>query len=106
VRLLARLGVALPCITLGARGALLLHGGELLQVPAPRVEVVDTTGAGDGFVAGLLSVLAAPGLPGPRQLPRADLMRALQRGCAVGSRVCTALGAVTALPRLAELGPA
>ena len=35
-------------ITLGADGALLLEpGGEPVRLPAARVEVVDTTGAGD-----------------------------------------------------------
>ena len=39
-------------------------------VPAERVEVVDTTGAGDAFVAGFLSVLARAG--SPRAPDRAD----------------------------------
>jgi fructokinase len=56
------------------------------------VEVVDTTGAGDGFVAGLL---ASDPL-------RADLEETLRFACAVGSRVCTRLGAVAGLPTLAE----
>ena len=45
-------GGALACVTLGARGAMARRGLESAQVPAPRVEAVDTTGAGDGFVAG------------------------------------------------------
>jgi fructokinase len=59
-----------------------------MEVPAPHVEVVDTTGAGDGFVAGLL---ASDPL-------RSDLRKALTAACAVGSRVCTMLGAVAGLP--------
>ena len=41
-------------ITLGARGALVVaeHGAE--HIPAPPVEVVDTTAAGDAFVGGLV----------------------------------------------------
>ncbi len=84
------LGVRLACVTLGARGAMARRGDERVQVPAPQVEVVDTTGAGDGFVAGLLS-----------QDPlRAPLEAALAFACAVGSAVCTRLGAVAGLPRL------
>ncbi|MCA1828180.1 MAG: carbohydrate kinase [Myxococcales bacterium] len=80
--------VELVCVTLGARGVVARRRGETLHVPAPVVDVVDTTGAGDGFVAGLL---ASDPL-------RADLRAALTRACAVGSRVCTRLGAVAGLP--------
>lgn len=86
-------GVKLACVTLGARGALARRGKELAQVPAPRVDVVDTTGAGDGFVAGLLA-------SDPFSAP---LEPALRFACAVGSRVCTRLGAVAGLPTRAEL---
>lgn len=36
----------------------LRFGQEVSQVPAKKVQVVDTTGAGDSFLAGLISVLA------------------------------------------------
>jgi len=87
------LGVKLACVTQGERGVLARRGSEVLQVPAPKVEGVDTTGAGDGFVAGLL---ASDPLQG-------DLHQALRTACAVGSRVCTRLGAVAGLPRRADL---
>lgn len=91
---LARLAdVPLVCVTLGARGAIGKRGAELLHVPAPSVTVVDTTGAGDGFVAGLLA-------SDPLQR---DLREVLTRACAAGSRVCTKLGAVAGLPRRGEL---
>jgi fructokinase len=77
-------GVKLACITQGARGAMARRGAEFVQVPAPEVEVVDTTGAGDGFVAGLLA-------SDPLKAP---LEKALRFACAEGSRVCTKLGAV------------
>lgn len=37
-------------ITLGADGALFTDGTEVIRLPAHRVRVVDTTGAGDAFV--------------------------------------------------------
>ena len=100
---LTGLGVSLACVTLGARGAIARRGAEVFRVPAPAVEVVDTTGAGDGFVAGLLSRLAAPGAAAVETMPAAELEAALRFACAVGSRVCTALGAVAALPRAGEV---
>ena len=41
-------------VKLGADGALAVRGDEALRLPADRVEVVDSTGAGDGFDAGFL----------------------------------------------------
>ena len=91
---LSELGVRIACITLGERGAIALRGGRWFRAGAPRVEVVDTTGAGDGFVAGMLSRLARDPDPGDEAL-----QRALELGCEVGSAVCTRMGAVAGLPR-------
>ena len=41
--------------TLGERGSLWFQDGELLARPSLRVKAVDTTGAGDAFVAGLMA---------------------------------------------------
>jgi ribokinase len=46
-------------VTLGADGALLLDGGEQHRLPAPAVDVVDTTGAGDTVNGALAAELAA-----------------------------------------------
>ncbi|HET9752856.1 MAG TPA: carbohydrate kinase [Myxococcales bacterium] len=89
---LAGLGVRLACVTLGPRGAVARREGVTVEAPAPRVEVADTTGAGDGFVAGLLSADPLHG----------ELSRVLRFACAVGSRVCTKAGAVAGLPTLEE----
>ncbi|HEX5401013.1 MAG TPA: ribokinase [Pseudonocardiaceae bacterium] len=48
-------GAGSVCVTLGDRGA---SWGEH-TVPAPRGDVVDTTGAGDGFAGALAAALAA-----------------------------------------------
>jgi sugar/nucleoside kinase (ribokinase family) len=55
--------------------------------------VVDTTGAGDGFVAALLA----------SEPLTSHLTQSLQFACSVGSNVCKHLGAVAGLPRRAEL---
>jgi sugar/nucleoside kinase (ribokinase family) len=41
-------------VTMGGRGALLRQGDTLVEVPASKVEVVDTNGAGDMYAAGIL----------------------------------------------------
>ncbi len=45
-------------VTLGSQGAQIVSGTESAKVPAYEVEVVDTTGAGDAFNAGLAVALA------------------------------------------------
>jgi ribokinase len=45
-------------VTVGARGALLVDGGEVNLLPAPSVEVADTTGAGDALNGALAAELA------------------------------------------------
>ena len=98
---LVEMGVGLACVTLGAEGALLRRGRDVLRVPAAKVEVVDTTGAGDGFVSGLLSVLARAGAV--RSAPADDLVRAARLAACVAARVVTRVGAVAGLPRAGEI---
>ncbi len=51
-------------VTRGARGALLVVGSRSREVPAPRVDVVDSTGAGDAFCGALAAgILAGLDLP-------------------------------------------
>jgi D-beta-D-heptose 7-phosphate kinase / D-beta-D-heptose 1-phosphate adenosyltransferase len=52
------------CVTLGSRGALLVHAdGPALAVPAPNVGAGDPCGAGDCFAATAAGRLAAGALP-------------------------------------------
>jgi sugar/nucleoside kinase (ribokinase family) len=59
-------------VTLGAAGALAFDAGELARVPAPSVEVHDTTGAGDLFCAAYVWANLA-GLPVVQRLEWAVL---------------------------------
>lgn len=54
--LAARVGIAV--ITLGAAGALAAQGHERVRVPAPRVDAVDPTGAGDAFTGAFMATTA------------------------------------------------
>lgn len=46
-------------VTVGAEGALLVDGDDVVRVPAPAVDVMDTTGAGDALCGTLAARLAA-----------------------------------------------
>ena len=51
VKLLA-LGPKIVAVTMGAEGSLIASAGKMAHVPAFKVNVVDSTGAGDAFCAG------------------------------------------------------
>jgi sugar/nucleoside kinase (ribokinase family) len=87
-------GVEIAGIKLGDRGALVkTRGGESIYAPAFKVKAVDTTGAGDGWNAGLLVGL----------LRGWDLEKCVKVANAVGALVVTKHGAITALPYKEEL---
>jgi ribokinase len=82
------LGVDTAILTLGGRGAILARKGKTELIPAFDVEVVDTTAAGDAFMAGF-SVALAEGKP---------LEEAVRWGNASGALATTQLGAQPSLP--------
>jgi fructokinase len=63
------LGPALVVVTRGAKGPIVLTGSSRMEVPTPVVQVVDTVGAGDSFMSGLLVGLDAAGLLGAPARP-------------------------------------
>lgn len=70
--------------TLGSEGALVWEGGTLTQVPAaPIDEMVDPTGAGDSFNAGILAGLVAGG----------TVVQAAHRAAWISAKCVTQLGA-------------
>jgi sugar/nucleoside kinase (ribokinase family) len=79
------LAEALPevVVTLGAEGALWTDGSRLVRVDADPAEIVDSTGAGDAFAAGLLAARLRG--EGPAE--------ALRAGCALAARAIGTPGA-------------
>lgn len=67
-RQLLDLGCRLVVCTHGKDGATLFTREAVVKVPAPQVEVVDTTGAGDAFMAGVISRLCQAGIGRPSDL--------------------------------------
>ncbi len=95
-------GPSLVALTRGAAGAVLATAATQLSLPGFQVEVVDTTGAGDGFAAGLIAWLLKRGA-GPAELTEVDLREAGRFACAVAALTCTRKGAIPALPSGADV---
>ncbi|WP_163849508.1 carbohydrate kinase family protein [Pseudooceanicola aestuarii] len=90
-------GPALIIVTRGAQGATgYMRSGGQVTVPAPRVEVVDTVGAGDTFNSGLLHALDRRGGLSPQgiaSLSQDHLAEALTLGARVAAITVSRAGA-------------
>jgi fructokinase len=97
---LEREGVALAIVTLGAKGGRFRFKATTVSVRSPKVKVVDTTGAGDGFVSGLLACLTKIVSTHDElcALDIAQIESCSILGCEIGSEVVTKMGAVAGLP--------
>jgi sulfofructose kinase len=93
LRALRRTHEGMLCVTLGAEGAMLLAGDELIIEKGFPIIAVDTTGAGDvfraAFIYGLLN-----GYPPQRMLRFANAAAAVS---------CTRAGAIAGVPLLSEV---
>jgi sulfofructose kinase len=92
----AQSSAAFVCVTLGREGCLALVNGREFRIPAFNVPVVDTTGAGDLFRAGLIARWLGSGTA-------ADPVDLLRYASAAAALNCRALGAQTAAPRREEV---
>lgn len=106
-----RLGPSVVVVTRGPDGALVhvVGTGEETLVPAARAQVVDTVGAGDSFMAGLLSGLLDAGLLGDqsargalRRSQLSDILPAVRRALVCAHWTIERAGA--AAPTRSDLG--
>jgi len=75
--------IKMVCVTKGENGALLYCDGEFYEHPGFKVNAVDTVGAGDAFLAGLIASL----------LNKKEPADALAFACATGAFVASKAGA-------------
>lgn len=80
-------------VTLGAAGAVFVDGNEVVHIPAPEVDPVDPTGAGDAFCGALGQALSQGW----------DMTDALRRAVVAGALATTRPGAQAAMPTSEEL---
>lgn len=97
-------GVKTIIVTLGSKGALLVTSTQVEQVDTYKVDVVDTTAAGDAFIGGFAAkLLESNGLPLDTQGQALILQNAVRYGCACGALATTKFGAQPSLPTKAEV---
>ncbi|MBM3144006.1 MAG: carbohydrate kinase family protein [Chloroflexi bacterium] len=85
-RALKARGATNVIVKLGEKGCWVESDSFTGRIPAPKAEVVDTTGAGDAFAAGFIAALCRG----------ADLPTAAEAGNRAGARIVGRLGAIQA----------
>ncbi|MDR1508974.1 MAG: carbohydrate kinase [Synergistaceae bacterium] len=93
----------LVIVTEGAKGARAYWRGDTISVPCRPVEVAETSGCGDSFIAGVMSKLAPLGRSGLFEMTPAFLKNTLVWANACASIVASRYGAANSMPRAAEV---
>ncbi|EOU6937315.1 aminoimidazole riboside kinase [Escherichia coli] len=91
--------IAMLLVTKGAEGVVVCYRGQVHHFAGMSVNCVDSTGAGDAFVAGLLTGLSSTGLFTDER----EMRRIIDLAQRCGALAVTAKGAMTALPCRQEL---
>ncbi|END4371681.1 aminoimidazole riboside kinase [Escherichia coli] len=91
--------IAMLLVTKGAEGVVVCYRGQVHHFAGMSVNCVDSTGAGDAFVAGLLKGLSSTGLSTDER----EMRRIIDLAQRCGALAVTAKGAMTALPCRQEL---
>ena len=86
--------IAMLLVTKGAEGVVVCYRGQVHHFAGMSVNCVDSTGAGDAFVAGLLTGLSSTGLSTDER----EMRRIIDLAQRCGALAVTAKGAMTALP--------
>lgn len=86
-------------ITMGGEGACGVMNGNKVTSLAPKVDAVDTTGAGDAFMSGLLYCFHEKGMPSGKT----ELTEYLQFANCVGAQATTQIGSLSSRMDLMEL---
>lgn len=94
-----KLGARAAVVTCGSKGAYVASGDGTAMLPAPSVDAIDATGAGDSVMGALVRRLLADGLPADV----AGLQGYVTFALAVAGLVCERRGGAVAMPTYEEL---
>ncbi len=87
-------------ITLGSEGVSVFNKSWDIKIPAPKVNVVDTTGAGDAFIGALIYEISKSTNPKEAILNEIKMMEYAEKSNRIASIICTEYGALTALDKV------
>lgn len=99
---LSQYNIPLIIVTLGANGCYVFTSDGHEHVPAMKVNAVDTTGAGDAFVSGILFALNKY-VGNIRELQLQEAIKMAKFAAVSGALAAATKGAMTALPTLPEV---
>ena len=99
-RILLQRGAKHVIVTLGSKGALIVDKETSTHVDTFKVNVVDTTAAGDAFIGGFATKLLESALDSASiaVAPWRHLLASIRYGCACGALATTKFGAQLSLP--------
>lgn len=80
-------------VTLGSEGSLLVNNSEEIKVDSEKVQVVDTTAAGDSYIGGFVTSLSEG----------SDIKEAMKYATKVAAKVVAKKGAIDSLPYKDEI---
>ncbi|MGE5581241.1 MAG: carbohydrate kinase family protein [Bacillota bacterium] len=96
-------GISVVLVTLGPEGCFYRYQGGSGKLAAYEVKVIDTTGAGDAFLGGILYWFSGLSLTEIKRLNQAEFEKMVAFANAMGALSTTKKGAIPAMPSLEEV---
>lgn len=97
-------GIQVILVTLGPEGCFYRYPGGVGKMATYQVKVVDTTGAGDAFLGGILYWFSELSLQEICKLPQSELRKVINFANGMGALSTTKRGGLPSLPSLEEVG--
>lgn len=94
--ILHKLGAKIIAVTLGKDGTYISLNGDSAIIPSIKIQVIDTTGAGDAFVGAFLHFLHN----NIKSYDFNDIKAIVEKSNKIAAKVCTELGALEAIEKL------
>jgi fructokinase len=101
--LLFERGIRVILVTLGSKGSFFRYPGGMGQVPGFSVKTVDTTGAGEAFMGGVLYCFSMMTLGEIQKLSQNEFIKIIRFANAMGALTTTKSGAIPSIPSLKEV---
>ncbi|MDD6769885.1 carbohydrate kinase family protein [Inconstantimicrobium porci] len=101
VKILHEIGAKTVAVTLGSKGTLISSNGQMNIIPSIKIKQVDSTGAGDAFVGGVLKQVAQ--MQDKKNISMEQWETIITYANKVGAITCTNYGAIDSMPTEKEL---